>query len=114
MLQVAPRGDLMALRRLLRAAAALQGGAWAVRPDFDCLDCGNSTVTEYYIVHDEIWPLTDGAGLLCIGCLETRLRRRLTAADFTDAPVNALDRFKKSDRLRNRMTASAGSPRRLR
>jgi hypothetical protein len=28
---------------------------------------------------------------LCIGCLERRISRRLTRADFSDASVNALD-----------------------
>lgn len=29
-----------------------------------------------------------GRGFLCIACLEHRLGRQLTRADFTDAPVN--------------------------
>jgi len=33
-------------------------------------------------------PLEYSGGLLCIGCLERRLGRRLTPADFTDAPAN--------------------------
>ena len=66
-----------------------------------CHDCGVDTVptewgerAEYYMVHDEVWaqagmPPTR-SGYLCIGCLERRLRRRLTPADFTDAGVNDL------------------------
>lgn len=53
---------------------------------------------EWYMVEDEVWvaagmPMDpevrhSGEGHLCIGCLERRLGRQLTAADFTDAPVN--------------------------
>lgn len=45
------------------------------------------------MVHDHVWAT---AGMskdshrqyLCVGCLERRLRRRLTPGDFTDALVN--------------------------
>jgi hypothetical protein len=43
------------------------------------------------MVHDEIWAaahMAPNGGFLCIGCLERRLRRRLTPADFIDAPIN--------------------------
>lgn len=33
------------------------------------------------------WP-GDPDDILCIGCLEKRLGRSLTAADFTDVPAN--------------------------
>lgn len=64
------------------------------KPDrFDCLDCSASTldIGEYYMVHDHVWLRSGAAkkdGMLCIGCLETRLDRRLTVADFTDCPLN--------------------------
>lgn len=62
---------------------------------------------EWYVVHDEIWDLAgmpsedlvlpsgrtvvDRPGYLCILCLERRLHRRLTPADFTDCILNRPD-----------------------
>jgi hypothetical protein len=52
-----------------------------------CEDC--SGPTEWYMVHNHLWPLpSEGGYFLCIGCLEIRLGRQLNRADFTDAPVN--------------------------
>jgi len=57
-----------------------------------CDGCGVNTskIKEYYMVHDEIWLSVseDVYGMLCIGCLEERLGRRLTPDDFMDCPVN--------------------------
>jgi hypothetical protein len=39
----------------------------------------------------EIWQqagMTPDGGFLCIGCLEGRLGREMTAADFLDCPLN--------------------------
>ena len=72
---------------------------------FLCIDCSIDTFDEYYMVHDTVWlsvVVTKKSGMLCIGCLETRLGRRLTRADFTDAPINHLD-FERSERLQNRL-----------
>jgi hypothetical protein len=44
---------------------------------------------------------TKEQGMLCIACLEKRLGRQLTPADFTDALVNRLE-FQMSNRLRHR------------
>jgi hypothetical protein len=52
---------------------------------------------EWYMVHDHVWksagmPVGIGpedTGFLCLGCLEIRLGRRLTACDFTEWPVNS-------------------------
>lgn len=74
----------------------------------DCVDCHVSTfeIREGYMVTDEIWESTGiggDDGHLCIGCLETRIGRALTAADFINAPING-DRFgAKSDRLTERL-----------
>jgi hypothetical protein len=62
-------------------------------PEFDCVDCRRNTVTEYYMVHDTVWQheagmKPNGGGMLCIECLEGRIGRRLTSADFIDAPCN--------------------------
>ena len=57
---------------------------------FACRDCKIDTLSEYYMVHDETWGHVGDArdDLLCIGCLERRLGRRLYAEDFTQAPIN--------------------------
>jgi hypothetical protein len=64
-----------------------------------CVDCGVETLpldegrAEWYHVHPEVWEasgLGPDDGCLCIGCLETRLQRRLTPADFSDAGINDL------------------------
>ena len=53
---------------------------------------------EDYIVHDDIWHqactaepvMKDDCGLLCVGCIEQRLGRRLNSADFeAGVPLNA-------------------------
>lgn len=78
--------------------------------EFKCLDCGVNTLhnDEYYMVEDDIW---DGVhpkrtGMLCIGCLEKRMGRKLTSTDFTDAPINYYGRFSQSARLYDRLTST--------
>src|SRR5580765_6420547 len=85
-----------------------------------CLDCGEPTCrnrrpSEWYMVHDHIWAQsgaptrhvmderTQGC-YLCIGCLEARLGRQLTAADFPDYPVNQVHP-RNTARLNDRLTA---------
>ena len=64
------------------------------RNRFGCIDCGVNTskIGEYYALRNEVWNAAvpdRPRGMLCIGCVEARLHRRLTAADFMDdAPVN--------------------------
>lgn len=75
-----------------------------IRQRFIC-PCGFDTFhNEYYMVHDGIWKAANGAIMLCIGCLEERLNRKLTIRDFTDAPVNRLNFGTKSARLIDRLT----------
>jgi hypothetical protein len=47
-----------------------------------CDDCGEDLAEtgENYMVRDELWP--QDASILCVGCLERRLGRELTLADF--------------------------------
>lgn len=82
-----------------------------------CDDCGWPTVwrkrpSEWYMVHDEVWLAAEkaaDAGLtrfLCIGCLEERLGRELTAADFTGAPVNDPAARYITARLNDRLTTT--------
>lgn len=72
-----------------------------------CVDCGVNIgeIAEYYMVHDHIWAeagMTSNGGMLCIGCLESRLDRDLTPSDFTDALLNSM-RFMRSAHLRHRL-----------
>lgn len=70
-----------------------------------CVDCRMETFpSEHYMVHDDLWPTEVGrnGGMICIGCLEQRLGRQLTAADFTAAPINTPDTWT-SARLKDRL-----------
>lgn len=73
---------------------------------FHCMDCGDHTIQieEYYTVHDEVWLYANPQdyGMLCIGCLESRLGRVLTPADFPDYPINR-EWGTKSPRLLDRL-----------
>lgn len=68
-----------------------------------CIDCAQSTriLGEYYMVHNAVWQAANPPpiGMLCIGCLEARIGRPLTAEDFTDAPLNQDPRIRRSARL---------------
>ena len=72
---------------------------------YDCADCCICTrwLLEYYMVKVPLWR-THGIprGMLCIGCLETRVGRTLTSDDFKLAVLN-LDTLNQSPRLRNRL-----------
>jgi len=66
---------------------------------------------EYYMVEHDVWAKASAAkpkkhGMLCIGCLESRLGRQLTPADFpTRIPLNHMIAFdpRTSDRLLSRL-----------
>lgn len=76
-------------------------------PEFNCVKCGCNTLYhgEYYMVHNKLWKQAHRKrkGMLCIGCFEENLGRQLTSKDFTDAPVNNIDMFEKSERLKSRL-----------
>jgi hypothetical protein len=56
------------------------------------------------MVSDEVWQSARiDRGMLCIGCLEGRLGRRLVRSDFTDAPINRMQRLARSSRLKGRL-----------
>ena len=62
------------------------------------------------MVRNELWDVITAAlpaRFLCVGCIEQRLGRQLAGADFTEAPINDPAREWMSDRLRDRMLASA-------
>lgn len=79
--------------------------------DFDCIKCDIDTleIGEYYMVHNHIWLSANsnpnGNGMMCIGCLEQQLGRRLTLEDFTSAPINHMRRSYRSNRLEKRLAA---------
>lgn len=73
-----------------------------------CEDCELNVfeMREYYMIHDMVWGSVVRQEhqhiLLCIGCIEARLGRTLTPADFTFCGVNVCAN-KKSMRLLDRM-----------
>lgn len=82
------------------------------QPDTDghCRDCGIPTaglagIDEYYMVHDAVWDAAGMGehGMLCIGCLETRLDRQLTPKDFTSVHVNGRGSERLLDRVGRRV-----------
>jgi hypothetical protein len=64
---------------------------------------------EWYMVTDEVWEEAHdgehGRGYLCVGCLEKRLGRQLTARDFTLTKMNAPS-LSNSPRLADRLVSS--------
>ena len=79
----------------------------ASRKKFLCLDCGVDTgkTYEHYFVHLPLWMSAVGSktGMLCIGCLETRIGRRLLSTDFPNVHVNNPKLYRMSDRLLSRI-----------
>jgi hypothetical protein len=61
-----------------------------------CMDCGRDVsglgLNEFYMLTEDLW---DGfnipIGELCVECVEKRLGRELTPADFADVPANGPD-----------------------
>lgn len=75
--------------------------------EFNCVDCSVNThfIDEYYMVDFDLWNSVMGSqntGMLCIGCLEDRIGRKLTTEDFIDAPIN-YGCFGWSERMRDRL-----------
>lgn len=60
---------------------------------------------EFYFVRTVLWMIAVGSkeGMLCVGCLETRLGRELCRADFTTAYINRPEWGSKSARLMDRL-----------
>lgn len=79
------------------------------RRKFLCLDCGVDTgkICEFYFLKTELWLKIAETikGMLCIGCLEKRLGRKLCRHDFTSASINNPRFVSKSQRLMDRLTA---------
>lgn len=76
-----------------------------------CYDCGHDTqmMHEYYMLHNDVWWLaTRGTPylsefMLCIGCVEKRLGRKLHKLDFSMAPINHKNEIKRSLLLKSRL-----------
>jgi hypothetical protein len=74
----------------------------------ECLDCGMDTrqAGEYYMLRPDVWLTAhpDGTGMLCVGCVEQRLGRRLERPDFVDCAINGLPTTTRSKRLKDRLS----------
>jgi hypothetical protein len=64
-----------------------------------CFECGIDTIEsgEYYLVREKVWlaacawnAKASGFDFLCIGCLESRLGRRLQPDHLTECELNHL------------------------
>lgn len=85
-----------------------------------CRDCDTDTFDptnmEYYMVHDSVWcqqaRMKYHGGMLCVGCLEARIGRRLTPKDFTKAILNSMviDDERTSSRLLSRLLVDSPEP----
>jgi hypothetical protein len=77
------------------------------RRKFLCLDCSVDTARahEHYMLNDQTWKLTGLGkfGMLCIGCVEDRIGRKLVAADFNNSYLNKPRTGSISARLLDRM-----------
>jgi hypothetical protein len=81
------------------------------RPAYPCADFGVDILEIYesYMVRNAVWQaagMAPNGGRLCVGCLEQRLGRRLTDADFTAVPANDARHKYMSRRLWNRINGS--------
>lgn len=61
------------------------------------------------MLRDEVWAEAnpDIDGQLCISCLERRLGRTLTVADFSDRRVNTSATLRRIPRLIDRLSAGS-------
>ncbi|MFC9438609.1 hypothetical protein [Nocardia sp. NPDC057030] len=80
------------------------------RDEFPCHECGVATAPidgpdEWYTVHDSVWASAAAAAdsILCVGCLESRLGRRLLPTDFVVAVLNQPGYGHHSPRLQSRL-----------
>lgn len=82
------------------------------RRKWKCLDCSVDCgkIGEHYMLADDVWfsIAESDRGMLCVGCLEGRLGRRLVSSDFNDSYVNQSNFGVRSARLTERLFASTG------
>ena len=76
-----------------------------------CWDCGHDTflLGEWFMLFNDIWWQAIGLDariyMLCVGCVEERLGRKLNGNDFSRFGLNYSPDFKRSLRLRQRMNS---------
>lgn len=79
------------------------------RRKFLCIDCRIDTgkIGEFYFIETGTWlsVMSTIKGMLCVGCIEARLGRKLVPDDFTSATVNSPKYGVKSLRLMSRLAA---------
>ena len=77
------------------------------RRKFLCLDCRVDTgkILEHYFINTDLWLSVVGSktGMLCIGCLEGRIKRRLQPSDFPIVTINNPKLTSMSMRLLDRL-----------
>lgn len=77
------------------------------RVKFKCKDCSVDTgrIYEHYFIETELWLSAVGSktGMLCIGCLEKRIGRRLKPIDFPKVTINDPRMTTMSSRLMSRI-----------
>lgn len=77
------------------------------RAKWKCLDCQVDTgkIYEHYYVNLDLWMSATGSerGMLCIGCLEIRVGRKLTSSDFPKVTINNPKFSRQSVRLQDRI-----------
>lgn len=75
-----------------------------------CLDCKVDTgkCNEHYFVNTDLWLKAVGSkiGMLCVGCLEIRIGRRLNKSDFPEVTINSPKHAKMSQRLLDRIQST--------
>lgn len=55
-------------------------------------------------------PIVGFGVLMCIGCVEQRIRRKLNVNDFANVPLNTGYRFAQSERLASRLEGFEYNP----
>lgn len=78
-----------------------------------CAGCGEDTslMKEHYFLNTELWLQVNNGqerGMLCIGCVEKRLGRKLNTFDFPSVHINNPKLNSMSTRLHNRIHRFAG------
>lgn len=72
-----------------------------------CLDCKIDTgkALEHYYINLDTWLSVVGSkqGMLCITCVESRLKRKLLPSDFPNVTINSPKYGSKSILLINRL-----------
>lgn len=77
------------------------------RKKYLCHSCDIDTgkIYEHYFIHTLLWlsVMPSIKGMLCIACLESKLKRKLNKTDFPAVSINNPKICKMSDRLRTRI-----------